>query len=267
MEKMFTQSQLEAIAQALADTEKGLTGSEIGHILASLRMADPDPSITKWKRLYNAFVERQNGSQNRRAILQFIREALKPERYAREAHRFEPMRANVNRALAFVGLALNADGTLVGADQVGTLSEAQRRANELRADLTAREIHPEVLEFCREELVADNYFHAVLEATKSVADKLRSRTALTDDGVQLVDKALAGDIPLLAINALSSESERSEQRGFANLVRGIFGMFRNPTAHTARIHWMMNKKDAEDLLSVVSLIHRRLDNAQPSVGA
>lgn len=267
MEKMFTQSQLEAIAQALADTEKGLTGSEIGHILASLRMADPDPSITKWKRLYNAFVERQNGSQNRRAILQFIREALKPERYAREAHRFEPMRANVNRALAFVGLALNADGTLVGADQVGTLSEAQRRANELRADLTAREIHPEVLEFCREELVADNYFHAVLEATKSVADKLRSRTALTDDGVQLVDKALAGDIPLLAINALSSESERSEQRGFANLVRGIFGMFRNPTAHTARIHWMMNKKDAEDLLSVVSLIHRRLDNAQPSARA
>ena len=267
MEKMFTQSQLEAIAQALADTEKGLTGSEIGHILASLRMADPDPSITKWKRLYNAFVERQNGSQNRRAILQFIREALKPERYAREAHRFEPMRANVNRALAFVGLALNADGTLVGADQVGTLSEAQRRANELRADLTAREIHPEVLEFCREELVADNYFHAVLEATKSVADKLRSRTALTDDGVQLVDKALAGDIPLLAINALSSESERSEQRGFANLVRGIFGMFRNPTAHTARIHWMMNKKDAEDLLSVVSLIHRRLDNTQPSARA
>ena len=267
MEKMFTQSQLEAIAQALADTEKGLTGSEIGHILASLRMADPDPSITKWKRLYNAFVERQNGSQNRRAILQFIREALKPERYAREAHRFEPMRANVNRALAFVGLALNADGTLVGADQVGTLSEAQRRANELRADLTAREIHPEVLEFCREELVADNYFHAVLEATESVADKLRSRTALTEDGVPLVDKALAGDIPLLAINALSSESERSEQRGFANLVRGIFGMFRNPTAHTARIHWMMNKKDAEDLLSVVSLIHRRLDNAQPSARA
>jgi uncharacterized protein (TIGR02391 family) len=267
MEKTFTQSELEAIAQALGDTSDGLTGSEIGHILASLKMVDPTPDMTKWKRLHNAFVERQNFSGNRRAILQFIREAMKPERYARQAERFEPMRANLNRALAFVGMAVNVDGTLVAADHVRTLSEAQRRAQELRADLTARDVHPDVLVFCREELLADNYFHAVLEATKSIADKLRTRTGLTDDGGLLVDKALAGDIPMLAINPLKTESEWSEQRGFANLVKGIFGMFRNPTAHTARIHWTMEKKDAEDLLSVVSLIHRRIDIAHMPVRA
>jgi hypothetical protein len=117
MEKTFSQSELEAIAQALGDTSDGLTGSEIGHILASLKMADPTPQMTKWKRLHNAFVERQNFSQNRRATLQFIREAMKPERYARQAHRFEPMRANVNRALAFVGMAVNVDGTVVATDR------------------------------------------------------------------------------------------------------------------------------------------------------
>jgi hypothetical protein len=79
VEKTFAQSELEAIAAALADTSEGLTGTEIGHILASLRMADPAPTMTKWRRLHNAFVERQNYSQNRRAILQFIREAMKPE--------------------------------------------------------------------------------------------------------------------------------------------------------------------------------------------
>jgi uncharacterized protein (TIGR02391 family) len=261
VEKTFSQSELEAIAQALADTSDGLTGPEIGHILASLKMADPTPDMTKWKRLHNAFVERQNFSGNRRAIVQFIREAMKPERYARRPERFEPMRANVNCALAFVGMAVNADGTLVEAHQVRTLNEAQRRAQELRADLTAREVHPDVLVFCREELLADNYFHAVLEATKSVADKLRSRTGLSDDGSSLVDKALGGDIPMLRINSLKTDSEKGEQRGFANLLRGIFGMFRNPTAHAARIHWKMEKKDAEDLLSVVSLIHRRIDAA------
>ena len=36
---------------------------------------------------------------------------------------------------------------------------------------------------------------------------------------------------MLAINSLQSDSERSEQKGFANLVRGTIGMFRNPTAH------------------------------------
>ena len=68
------------------------------------------------------------------------------------------------------------------------------------------------------------YFHAVLEAVKSVADKLRTRTGLTDDGATLVDRALASDPPLLAINPLKSESEKGEQRGFANLLRGTFGM-------------------------------------------
>jgi uncharacterized protein (TIGR02391 family) len=44
-------------------------------------------------------------------------------------------------------------------------------------------------------------------------------------------------------------------------VRGTFGMFRNPTAHEARIYWAVTKDDAEDLFSLVSLIHRRLDAA------
>lgn len=96
---------------------------------------------------------------------------------------------------------------------------------------------------------------------KSVGDKLRTRTGLTDDGATLVNRALGGDAPMLAINARRTRSEQDEQRGFANLVIGTFGMFRNPTAHEARIRWEMSLEDAEDLLSLVSLIHRRLDAA------
>jgi uncharacterized protein (TIGR02391 family) len=65
----------------------------------------------------------------------------------------------------------------------------------------------------------------------------------------------------VTINALLTDSQRSEQSGFANLVKGTFGMFRNPTAHEARILWAISKEDAEDLLSLASLIHRRLDAA------
>ena len=96
---------------------------------------------------------------------------------------------------------------------------------------------------------------------KSVADKMRRLTGLTDDGGALVDRALGGEPPMLAINPRSTVSEKSEQSGFANLVKSAFGMFRNPTAHEARIHWTMTKDDAEDLLTIVSLIHRRLDQA------
>ena len=188
--------------------------------------------------------------------------AMKPERYARCPERFEPMRMNLNRAVAFAGLAVDASGELSAAERAWTLSDAERRAQELRQNLTARGVHPDVLRFCRAELVAEDYFHAVLEATKSIADKMRNRTGLDDDGAILVDRALGGDLPMLAVNAFHTESEKGEQRGFANLVKGVFGMFRNPTAHVPRIHWAMNESDAEDLLSLASLIHRRLDSAQ-----
>ena len=46
------------------------------------------------------------------------------------------------------------------------------------------------------------------------------------------------------------------------LVKGVFGMFRNPTAHEARVLWRMSKEDAEDLLSIASFIHRRIDAAR-----
>lgn len=255
----FTADELEAIARALGHTDEGLTGSEIGDLLITSRMADVSPGTTKRVRLYHAFVNDQNNRQSRKHVLAFIRFAMKPSRYVQYAERFEPMRANLNRALLFCGLAVTETGEVAQVDAARTISEARRRAQELRADLTGRGAHADVLRFCSEELLADNYFHAVLEAVKSVLEKMREKTGLTDDGGILIDRALGGDVPMIAINGLKSESERSEQRGFANLVKGVVGMFRNPTAHAPRILWDMTKQDAEDLLSLVSLIHRRLD--------
>jgi uncharacterized protein (TIGR02391 family) len=260
MAKMFTQMQLQAIADALGDTSEGLTGSEIAHLLATCRMVDADPQLTKRHRLYNAFVRCQNEKQDRVPIVAFIRYAMKPEQYAREAGRYEPMRANLNRALSFAGLAVDETGKLVSVDQARTLSEAQRRADDLRSDLELRRVHPDILRFCKEELLKDNYFHAVLEATKSVADKLRLKTGLTDDGATLIDRALGGELPLLAINSLKTESEKSEQRGFSNLVKGI-GMFRNTTAHAPKIRWAIDKDDAEEVFTLLSLAHKRIDAA------
>jgi hypothetical protein len=210
----FTQGQLRAIADALGDTTDGLSGSEIGELLAACQMVDIDPAITKRHRLYNAFAHDQNTRQARTHVLAFIRKAMRPERFLRCPERFEPMRALVNGAIAFAGLAVDASGGITPVEQARTLSEAQRRAQELRADLATRGVHPDVLRFCREELVADNYFHAVLEAVKSIADKIRTRTGLSDDGNTLIDRALAGALPMLAINPLKSESEKERAEGF-----------------------------------------------------
>ncbi len=130
----FSQDQLEAIAGALGDTNQGLTGLEIQHLIASSKMIDPGP-VTKRVRIYNAFVESQNTKQNRTHVLEFIRLAMKPARYNHDPDRYEPMRALLNQALAFAGLVVDQAGNLTSAESAQTLPEAQRRARNLRADL------------------------------------------------------------------------------------------------------------------------------------
>ena len=259
---LFSESELQAIAGALGDTENGLTNTEIDELLHHCRVPDDYGAGTKWKRIYVCLWNKQARDGHRKTSLAFIRKAMKPERYLRNPKRFQVMLANLNMALSFAGLEVNEAGKLHTIDRVHTLSEAERRAKELRTGMEVRGVHPDVLAFCRAELVADNYFHAVLEAEKSIFDKLRRMTGLSQDGATLVDRALCGSSPTLAINNLTTESERSEQTGFANLIKGTYGMFRNPTAHEARVKWQMSREDAEDLLSLASLIHRRLDTAR-----
>ena len=217
--------------------------------------------MTKRRRLLNAFAVDQNSRGTRTGILEFIRRSMAPARWLRDRERYEPLRSRLNEALSLIGLEVDDKGDLYRADVASTVDEAERRARNLRAGLTRRDVHPDVLAFCRAELLADDYFHAVLEAVKSVGDKLRARTGLLDDGADLVTRALSGDAPMLAINPRATRSEKDEQRGFANLIIGTFGMFRNPTAHEARIKWTMGLEDAQDLLSLVSLIHHRIDAA------
>lgn len=120
-------------------------------------------------------------------------------------------------------------------------------------------MHTQVLDYCRAELIEENYFHAVLEATKGVAERIRQLTDLHSDGADLVTEAFAIKSPILALNPLVTETEKSEQKGFTNLLIGIFGAIRNPLAHAPKAVWPMTDQDALDILTLISFVHRRLD--------
>lgn len=257
----FDEAQLEQISNVLGETATGLTGTEIGSLLARANIPDPSPTATKRVRLYEALSlnQREDGSANN--VMAFIQAAMDPVRYHAEPDLFEQRRGQLNTVLAFGGYFLREDGQLAESPKAATLTEAEGRARRLEANLRQRGVHPDVLKFCRAELLHDNYFHAVFEATKSVAEKIRARTDLTSDGADLADKAFAGERPLLAINTLGTETERSEQRGFTNLLRGMFGCFRNVTGHAPKITWPVKEEDALDLFSLASYLHRRIEGA------
>jgi uncharacterized protein (TIGR02391 family) len=86
-------------------------------------------------------------------------------------------------------------------------------------------------------------------------------TGLDLDGHPLVAAALEGRPPRVALNSLRTDSERNKQRGVANIISGVFAAFRNPAAHDPRVEWHVSESDALDLLSTLSLVHRRLDRA------
>ena len=255
-------SVIESISKILADTKSGFTGSQIGKILYECRIDDIDSTNTKWKRLNSALVNKQKIDSCANHVIVFIQSALNPARHFNNLEWFNDTRYKVNQVLSFSALNIGEDGKASNVTKSNTISEAAARASKLKDHLVARNVHPDVLKYCKEELVVDNYFHAVFEATKSVADKIRIKTGLTSDGTGLVDEAFSfKTMPHIALNALQSESEKSEQKGFANLLKGLFGTFRNTTAHAPKITWAIEEIDALDILSLVSLVHRRLDKA------
>ena len=257
----FTPAALEALCKALGDTDAGLVGSEIGQLLGQSRIVDIDPSATKWRRLYNALAAAQGAAGAATPILNFVYHALAPARFAGHRQRGENLRRAANVSLLFLGLEMREDGKYARVRQASTLRDAEARARDLHDRLRERGVHADVLRFCRAELLEDNYFHAVLEATKSVAQKVRDHTRLTTDGASLYQTAFGGDSPLIRVSAMRTESERGEQRGFMNLLIGMAGVFRNTTAHEAKIKWAMSVEDALDLFALTSYAHRRIDRA------
>jgi uncharacterized protein (TIGR02391 family) len=196
--------------------------------------------------------------------MKFIQSALAPGRFIQRPADFDAFRARVNEVLAFRGWHLYPSGKFGPVRIAVTIDEAKKRAGRLRSELARRRVHHDVLAFCRAELLQENDFHAVLEATKSVAEKLRSKTALTGDGGELAMKALSlgqRGMPFLAFNSLSTDTEKSEQNGLMNLFVGMFGAFRNVTAHGPKLTWQIDEQDALDLLTLVAMLHRRLDAA------
>ena len=91
--------------------------------------------------------------------------------------------------------------------------------------LVDRRAHPRLLAACVDEIRDDNYFHAVLEGAKSLAAEIRRRTDSTLDGVPLVkatcERTQEHPVPLLALNRLETQTERSRQDGFAAGLRAI----------------------------------------------
>jgi len=252
----FPTGHVERLAKVLGECG---SGDDISRALVDRGLMDNSRETTKWKRLHWVLMQSQRQHHCANQILDFISSFLAPARFLGRNEKFEERREELNTVLAFSGLEYGSDGKFHHCQRAQTISEAEHRLQTIQAKLRGRRIHPEVLKYCRTELMQDNYFHAVFEATKGLAQRIRDLSSVDADGAALVDRAFSIDRPILAINTLRTETERSEHKGFAALLKGCFAAVRNPLAHEPKILWE-GEDDAADYLSLVSLLHRRLDD-------
>lgn len=252
----FSEGQIEALARCLGECG---SGTDISRVLQNRGLEDNSGESTKWRRLYWIFLAYQRQYNSPVKTLDFIKSFLAPARYVGRSDEFEQRRDELNVILAFSGLEYGADGQFRQMKAAETLDEAESRLRTIKAKFQGRRLHHEVLKYCRAELMQNNYFHAVFEASKGLAQRIRELSGVEKDGAALVDKVFSVESPMLAINSLQTETEKSEHKGFAALLKGCFAAVRNPLAHEPKILWS-GEDEAADYLSLISLLHRKLDD-------
>ena len=215
----FQESSVESLSKILADCG---SGSDLSRVLEACSIQDVSGESTKWRRLYKTFLEIQKRDRCANRILGFIKALLAPARFVREKEKFEERRVELNKVLSLSGLEYGADGQFWNRTAAKTLHEAEQRANAIQAKFQGRRIHPQVLKYCQAELMQDNYFHAVFEASKGLAQRIREKSEVGGDGAGLVDKVFSVKEPVLAFNTLQSENREDRTQRICRTFERLF---------------------------------------------
>lgn len=266
------QQQIKAICGVVAHTSQGLTKNELTVLLGQcgIRAVDDGSSRSQWgytiglnKRdwLYNCLATEINNSHSLSKVFSFLQAALNPARYTSvdSRQRYRYLLEETNKILLFAGLSIDQSGKLIEVSQAHTLTEVDKRVNHLKKALYDRAIHSEVQKYCIEDYLRADYYDAVFEAAKGLAERVRQISGLTTDGGTLFQTAFSQNKPYIFFNAMKTESERSEFVGLKELLEAIFHLVRNPAAHTPKVNWKTDETKALDILTLISFAHKYLD--------
>lgn len=278
MNKQMSQQHIKALCDVLAnsDPQYGLTESEIRIKLGQCSIEIVDKGnrsngytyqigLNKRDWLYNCFVTEINKTKSFQKIYCFIENALDPVNFTPEEKRekYKFLFDGVNKVLLLNGLEVQENGKIKETVKAETLSEVDRRVKSLEQKLADRNIHAEVKKYCIKDYLRKDYYDAVFEAAKGVAQRVRDITGLKTDGGMLFQTAFKKSDPYLYFNLLQTDSEISEFIGLKELLESIFHLIRNPAAHTPKINWVIDEARALDVLTMISVAHSYLDECKP----
>lgn len=254
----FDQTTLRNLSNLISDM---LSHKQITERFASLGFIEAENGTNKQDRIYYTFNDKQIQDKCANNVLSFVANLLNPKRYDDETNH-ENHRTKINEKLLYEGIEINERGEVKKVHKARTISEAKERSLKIKQKVHGIGIHAEIIPYCEEEWLKENYFHAILEITKSVAERLRQKSQYKTDGTILIDECFGlgkEKQPMLAFNKLQTPSDESEHKGFANLCKGFFSMYRNPKAHNPKILEQTQLTEMTEVIVIATILHKKID--------
>lgn len=239
-----------------------LTGSEI---TAMFKKIDEIPETelevksTKWKRIHRACSLLQNKYNNGNKIIEMIEYVMTPSRFVPDIEKFESSRTVLNHQLSFIGLTLTQSGKIQLTKVANTIQESKEKIDFLKSKMEYRNIHPKIIQFCKVDIINEDYFSLIFESSKCIYDKIREMTGLTLDGNKLIYECFDDKYPVIIFNKMETQSEKDEYAGFRNFLISLGKMFRNPKAHDLKFFTYTDLDECLDILTSISLALKKLD--------
>ena len=189
--KVLDQQQLKAVCDVLGHTKEGFTKTELTRLLQQSQIVLMDDGnsnsgysytfgLNKRDWLYNCLVNEVNANNSLKRIYQFLTNALNSVSFTGQAdrERYHHLLEETNKVLLLAGVSVNNAGQLVEVDQAKTLDEVDRRVNHLKRELYNRAIYSEIQKYCIKDYLRKDYYDAVFEADKGLAERVRQITGL-----------------------------------------------------------------------------------------
>lgn len=246
------------------------TGSKITYLFKKNKWRDyytetGDKTLsTKWKRINDTVIFEMDKSNSTKPFITLIEDIMKLFEFRNKVDLWNDSLKNINEIIVFCGLELLSNGKVITVKPVNTLEEVANRTNNLYEKLNEYNVHLKVIKYCKQELLQENYFHAILEASKGILQRIRDLNLSSKDGNTLINDSFNLKNPSILIkgNLISNDTEKSQYQGLKSLLNTICYLYRNPTAHSPKMYDDRSEGDAIQALLLISMAHSHLDNCE-----
>ena len=252
----FSLSGLEAFAQIIAGR---YSGSGITNFFRKAGFPEiQHDGSTKWRFVRDSLEGLQRQSNGPFNVARVIQQLCDPQEFFSTPDQHAEVCREANKILSFNGLTVGNDGKLRKLE--GKATSFTKPIPENAKIFDDRHFHGRINQHARKLFVEGNYFHAVFECCKVYDKEVQAKSQMSGYGSRLMETALAvtGTIKL---NSQSTRTQINEQEGVMHLSVGLMRAIRNPQAHEPALDWPIGREDALDLLSFVSYLFRKLENA------